>query len=216
MRTELIAALALLMVTAGCTRPGTPGDAEGPAAPAAPTASGDATSATSFAITAPASPAPATPVVRLALSAEGLDFVSEQGSVRHLRFGVPAAQAIDAASRIHGTAPERGRNEECGAGPLEMASWPSGLTLLMQDDRFVGWGASAGTDAGQAGSALATIAGVGPGSTRGELDAAYAAKVEETTLGQEFAAGDLFGVLDGSGPTARIEVMWAGTSCNFR
>jgi hypothetical protein len=34
-------------------------------------------------------------------------------------------------------------------------------------------------------------------------------------LGQKFAAGGLFGVLDGKAPTARINAIWADTSCNF-
>ncbi|TZF90783.1 hypothetical protein FW784_04035 [Lysobacter lacus] len=96
-----------------------------------------------------------------------------------------------------------------------MAMWPSGLTVVMQNDRFVGWSASAPRD-GTRKSALATMAGVGVGSTRHELESAYTAKTQATTLGQEFAAGGLFGVLDGKAPTAHITAMWAGTSCNFR
>jgi hypothetical protein len=40
--------------------------------------------------------------------------------------------------------------------------------------------------------------------------------VQESTLGHEFDAGGLFGVLDGSSPGARIDVLWAGASCTFR
>lgn len=154
--------------------------------------------------------------MKLALSGEGLDFVSERGSVRHLLFGTPGAQAIDAVSRAHGgVAPERGRNEECGAGPLDMATWPDGLTLMSQDGRFVGWSVSrSAADGGNAG--LATMAGIGVGSTRRELEAAYTADIRETTLGQEFAAGDVFGVLDVAGPSGHVDAIWAGESCNFR
>jgi hypothetical protein len=45
---------------------------------------------------------------------------------------------------------------------------------------------------------------------------AYVADIRKTTLGQEFAAGKLFGVLDGSTPSARITALWGGTGCNFR
>ena len=159
---------------------------------------------------------PASAPVKLALSGEGLEFVTERGSVRHLVFGTPAAQAINAASRAYGgVAPQRGRNEECGAGPLDMATWQDGLTVMSQDGRFVGWSVSRGAaDGGNIG--VATMAGIGIGSTRRELEAVYAADIRETTLGQEFAAGDVFGVLDGTGPSARITALWAGTSCNFR
>lgn len=163
-----------------------------------------------------ASTTPASAPVKLALSGEGLDFVDNNGGVRHVVFGTAAAQVIDAVSRASaGVAPQRGRNEECGAGPLDMASWPDGLTVMSQEGRFVGWSVSRGAANG-GNTGLATMAGIGFGSTRGQLEAAYAADIGETTLGQEFAAGDLFGVLDGTGPSARITALWAGTSCNFR
>jgi len=159
---------------------------------------------------------PASAGVTLALSGEGLDFVTERGTVRHLVFGTPAAQAIDAVSRTYGGIdPQRGRNEECGAGPLDMATWQDGLTMMLQEGRFVGWSVSRGAADGS-NILHTTIAGIGIGSTRRDLVAAYAADIRETTLGQEFAAGDVFGVLDGAGPSARITAMWAGESCNFR
>ena len=58
--------------------------------------------------------------------------------------------------------------------------------------------------------------GVGPGSSRADLEAAYAADISETTLGTEFAAGELFGLLDGKELAAKITYMWGGLSCNFR
>ena len=86
---------------------------------------------------------------------------------------------------------------------------------MLQDGRFVGWSASPQA-ADARGEPLATMAGVGPGRTRRELESAYAARIEETTLGTEFEAGGLSGVLDGRAPDARIDAMWAGTSCVFR
>ncbi|MES2859225.1 MAG: hypothetical protein V4704_08625 [Pseudomonadota bacterium] len=154
--------------------------------------------------------------VQLALSGEGLAFVSEGGSVRHLPFNTEAAVAIEAVSRTYGgVAPQRGRNEECGAGPLDMATWPDTLTVMSQDGRFVGWSVSRGAAAG-GNVAPATMAGIGIGSTRRELTDAYAADIRTTTLGEEFAAGDVFGLLDGPAASARINAMWAGASCNFR
>ncbi len=200
----------------GCSRGSAPMDPESPPMPAPTSGALDPTPA-EVAPAAPTPPvAPADDIVHLALSGEGLDFVSERGSVRHLAFDTPATQAIDAVARVYsGVAPQRTRNEECGAGPLDMATWPNGLTVLSQDDRFVGWSINHGAaDGGNAG--LATMAGIGFGSTRRELEAAYTADIRETTLGQEFAAAEVFGVLDGAGPSARITAMWAGASCNFR
>lgn len=194
-----------------CSQDPAPADAAPPPARQAPV--------TAAPTAAPVAAAPAVPTstpVRLALSGEGLDFVGNSGDVRHVVFGTAAAQVIDAVSRASaGVAPQRGRNDECGAGPLDMASWPHGLTVMSQEGRFVGWSVSRGAADGS-NTGLATMAGIGFGSTRGQLEAAYAADIRETTLGQEFAAGDLFGVLDGTGPSARITALWAGTSCNFR
>src|SRR3546814_13009983 len=63
---------------------------------------------------------------------------------------------------------------------------------------------------------LGTMAGITRGSTRSDLESAYAAEVGETTLGTEFTAGGLSGLLDGNGPTAYITTLWAGTTCAFR
>lgn len=164
---------------------------------------------------APVTPAAVVPTVHLALSGEGLTFVADTGSTRHVEFGVPAPLAIEAATRTLGAAPTSTRNEECGAGPLDMATWPNGLTLAMQDARLVGWSLHPPTRPGDS-SSPTTLSGIGLGSTRRELEAAYAAQVGETTLGTEFQAGGLYGVLDGPSPDARIDALWAGTGCVFR
>lgn len=204
-------ALPALLLLIGCTQ--APGDRAPVADPApAPPAPVSTTVAPPPPPAAVPAAAPLAASVHLALSGEGLSFVAEAGSTRHVEFGVPAAAAIEAASRVFDTAPETGRNGECGAGPLDMATWPNGLTLVSQDGRFVGW--SVGPGAG--GHALATMAGVGIGSTRAELESAYTAEISETTLGTEFLAGGLSGVLEGTGATAPITALWAGTNCVFR
>lgn len=113
--------------------------------------------------------------------------------------------------RVRGPAGQ-GTNQDCGAGPVQYANWPDGLSLVFQKGSFVGWGLD-----GRAKGALATAIGIGPGSTRAELEAAYAnIEVNRTSLGTEFAGGGLFGVLDGAGPGARVTDMWAGVSCVAR
>lgn len=53
--------------------------------------------------------------------------------------------------------------------------------MVSQGSRFVDWSVSRGAaDGGNTG--LATMAGIGFGSTRQELDAAYAADIREKTL----------------------------------
>ena len=221
MRPALLVICTLAVMLTGCAREPAPAGIAPPARQAPAIAASVPTPAPP-ASTAPAPAAvpveaPSNAAVKLGLSGEGLDLVSERGSVRHLVFGTQADTVIEAVSRTHGgIAPQRGRNEECGAGPLDMATWQDGLTVMAQHGRFVGWSVSRGAAGAADRDGPATMAGIGLGSMRRELEAAYTADIRTTTLGQEFAAGDLFGVLDGSGPSARITALWGGTSCNFR
>lgn len=148
----------------------------------------------------------------LVLDPEGFRFVDpETGSARPLAFGTEARQAVAAVARVRGEPDERGTNADCA---LDFASWGDGLTVYASDGAFAGW--AAGNPGSAAAGAYTTMAGVGVGSTRVELDAAYDALVAETTLGTEFEAGGLFGLLSGTGPEAVITVLRAGTSCTFR
>ena len=106
---------------------------------------------------------------------------------------------------------DRGTASECGAGPLDYSAWADGLTLYFQDGRFAGWALDE-----RAGGAHATASGIGPGSTRRALEAAYDPNIEQSSLGMEFSAEGLSGVLDGSGLEARVTALWAGVSCVFR
>ena len=150
---------------------------------------------------------------RLGLDADGLRIVNpESGSTRPIAFGDSMAAVMRQLVALRGPA-ERARNEECGAGPIDVASWSDGLRLAFQDDLFVGWS----VDGRQPGAeAFTTLAGLGVQSPRTVLDSAYAATVEETSLGTEFAAAGLYGILDSAQPDARVETMWAGVSCSFR
>ncbi|MES2903362.1 MAG: hypothetical protein V4696_04175 [Pseudomonadota bacterium] len=169
---------------------------------------------------ATAPPAPPVPTARstvaaaeapvLAVDGEGLRwFNPTNGAARPLPFGTARAMVMTALSG-RGSA-DIGIQSECGAGPLDYAAWPDGLTLYFQKDRFTGWALD-----GRAAGKVTTAAGVGPGSSRNELEAAYTAKITQSTLGTEFTAGGLSGLLDGPGASASINSMWAGTSCNFR
>jgi hypothetical protein len=168
-----------------------------------------ATAAASVAPTAgSATPAPAkTP--GLAVDGEGFRlFDPDTGSARPVAFGTPWPQAVAALTFLG--KPLTGRNEECEAGPLDYARWDRALTLYGQDGKFVGWFAD-----GRSGT-IATAAGVGPGTTRQDLEAVYAVEVFESSLGTEFTAGDLHGLLDSPHPDSPVTAFWAGTSCTFR
>ena len=98
MHPSLLMMCTLAAVLTGCSREPAPADSSSPARQAPVSATPSPTP-----VAAPADPAPsaipASAPVKLVLSGEGLDFVTERGSVRHLVFGTPAAQAIDAVSQ---------------------------------------------------------------------------------------------------------------------
>ncbi len=146
------------------------------------------------------------------MDGEGLRwFLGTNGSARPIAFGAREADVLASLEGVRGPA-EKGTNQDCGAGPVQYASWPDGLSIVFQNGRFVGWGLNR-----RASGALATASGVGPGMTRQALAALFdAVTFQDTSLGVEFAAGDIFGLLDGAGPKAKITDMWAGVSCVAR
>ena len=150
----------------------------------------------------------------LAVAGEGLRlFDRPTGRARPIPFGTTRAE-VERALAFRGP-PGTGTQADCGPGPLAYAAWPDGLKLYYQKDRFTGW-ALDGRAAGPSGPIIGTAAGVGPGATRAQLTDASVATFEETSLGQEFRSGGISGLVEGSGPRARITDMWAGTNCVFR
>ena len=157
----------------------------------------------------------------LALSANALQIINQSnGSTNELGFKMPLKQTIETVEKILKSKSTISINSECGAGPLKMATWDNGLTLLFQDKNkgdwmFVGWAAN---KAKNPELKLSTMAGIGIGSTRKEMESAYIIKVAKTSLGYEFStkSDDLFGIFDGADENAKITNLWSGVSCNFR
>ncbi len=158
----------------------------------------------------------------LVLTSNALQLVdSATGSSKELSFGMPERQMVELLTGILGKAPNSIQiNEECGAGPLKMAAWNNGLTVVFQDVKqkgewlFSGWFVT--TTSGTA-QKITTMAGIGIGSTREAMEDAYVLKVFESTLGQEFSTSSgLYGIFEGASKNAKIIHMWSGLSCNFR
>lgn len=143
---------------------------------------------------------------RLALSVdgEGLRFVYPNGRTVPLAFGAARAQAITATTAALGAPGESGTNADCPTGPVRFARWASGFTLHFRNEVLVGWTGAPG---------VANMAGIGVGSTRRALTEALAAEVEQTSLGTQFTAGGLAGILASDAPDAKITAMWAGEGC---
>lgn len=150
----------------------------------------------------------------LALDPQGLRIVEPAtGSTHVLPFGMDKDEVIAAVTSLRGEPGEQGVNEECGQGPLEFASWPDGLSVNFSDGRFTGWNVDGRLPGAEQHT---TISGIGTGSSRAELEQAYEIRTGESSLGTEFAAGDLHGVLAGAGSNAEVTNVWSGSVCIFR
>ncbi|MDH4384342.1 MAG: hypothetical protein QE280_02745 [Caulobacter sp.] len=148
----------------------------------------------------------------VALDGEGLRLVTANGSTALLAFDRNRQETIAALSGALGPPVGQSANSECGAGPTDFVDWGNGLSVLIMQDRFVGWSLDP-----EAAGGLTTMNGIGVGSSRAALVQAFSdTSIEESTLGQEFTAGGLSGLLDSARPDARIEALWAGTACVFR
>lgn len=172
----------------------------------------EATNATAIAEQPAPAPQPAAATPLLNLTGEGLALVDPNtGSSRALDFGSDQAMVRQAVAAT-GRAPlDDNTNAECPAGPLAFIEFAGGMTLWFEEGKFAGWALRS-----DAARELQTAAGLGVGSTRAELDAAYDAKVEESTLGQEFQAGAISGILNSAAPDGKVEALWAGVNCVFR
>ena len=179
------------------------------ATPAAPVADSVAT---------PAAPGADSGAV-LALDGEGLRvFLQPSGSARLIPVGESRSAVLAIVSRLrNGRDPELAANRECRA---TVATWPaSGLQLWFSPGsaaRFIGWSLGGRAPADSTIPRLTTPSGIGIGSTRAALERAYLARVARSTLGVEFSAGGLAGVLASARADAPIRNLWAGQVCLAR
>lgn len=155
----------------------------------------------------------AAPAVRFALAGDGVMLIdATSGSTRQIPFGTPDSTAIQAIAVAFGEPEERNANDECDTGPMEFVIFDGeGLLLAVQGGNFVGW-----TVRPPEGASLRTMSGIGVGSTREELEDSYTATIAPSTLGIEFMAGGLQGVLENNERKAKVVAFWAGASCVAR
>ena len=148
----------------------------------------------------------------LNLAPDELTLVLDNGSARHVSFGMAQAAALTMVAASLGNPIEEGQNEECGAGPLGFAAFRGGLSLYFEDGKFAGWDVD-----GRDGGKFSTANGVGIGSTRKQIEAASpVALVPDSTIGIEFTIGEMSGLLSARTPEATVTNLWAGTTCIAR
>ncbi len=144
--------------------------------------------------------------VKIVVDANGLG--AYQGEP--LRFGTPRDTVDTMAAKAFGEEGETSRNEECGAGPMEISNYGP-LQIAYQDGRFAGWFL-------RAGQGVVTSDGIRPGvSTLESLEAERQVRELDTTLEGDFeyTTAD-FGTIRGFADEGRITALQAGVSCFFR
>lgn len=158
----------------------------------------------------------------LAITSNALQIVNgNTGSTSEITFGKSLDELVELTNKIlQIKASSIGINSECGAGPLKMAVWKNGLSLIFKEHKSNGLWQFAGWYVGKPVNntkSLQTMAGIGIGSTRDEMEAAYVIKVTKTSLGYEFfTTSGLYGIFDGPNKNAKITDIWSGLTCIFR
>jgi hypothetical protein len=128
-------------------------------------------------------------------------------------FGSNSLDTIERVTPLLGADYDKDESKECGAGPMEFASFGK-VVLMFQQGEFVGWELKEASGEPWIG----TPGGITIGSPRSELQTATGAapKVEKTSLGVEFNAGGFTGLLSSDKPDAKVTALWAGTNCIMR
>lgn len=131
------------------------------------------------------------------------------GGTPLVAWGTPRATVDQMVGAALGVAVDKSLSQECGAGPLEFSRFGP-LTLNYMDGGLVGWYLD-----GRSVAPLATVSGIGIGSTRAQvMDVLKPQLIEDSTLGDEFYS-------DGEGlggffEDGKVASLYAGTTCFFR
>src|SRR5690606_27714510 len=124
---------------------------------------------------------------RAALHPGGL-LVQDRTDNRLLPFGTSRDDVVVALRSALGEPLNAGRIEDCGA---DYVNWAPGLATYFDAAGFSGWS----TREGVQGLVLAARSELGVGSTRRNLDEAYDLVIALSTLGLEFEADGVSGLL---------------------
>jgi hypothetical protein len=145
--------------------------------------------------------------------AEG-GFTSGSPGLHHanlIEFGQSQAEVTQALTEILGP-PQTGRNGDCPDGPVEYANFGE-LGVHFRDGKFVGWVLD-----GEMSPVLESYQGIRIGMQRSGLSAGDGdpPTFEQSSLGSEFTADGISGLLEGSGANARVKTLFSGVTCFAR
>lgn len=124
-------------------------------------------------------------------------------------FAAGQTEVEAALARTLGKPGDTGAMPECGAGPMEFASYSGGLTVNFQNGSLVGWNWTGGT------AAIVFSDAIGIGTAKSEVEAMPGfTMIEGSTLGEEFALSEegAFGFFE----DGKVSMLYAGTQCFFR
>ena len=158
---------------------------------------------------APAAPAPtptgagATAFVRAELAGDGITYRGGEGAAPiKVSFGASEQDATGHLVTITGESTEYFDPNAAGCSTTSFGE----TSAYFQKGRFIGYSTSD--------KELKTAAGIGVGSTRAALEAAYKADFMQTEDGGlDFTIPGMRGVVQGDGPKAVIDEMAAGEIC---
>lgn len=124
-------------------------------------------------------------------------------------FAAGQSEVVASLGRALGKPDDSGSMPECGAGPMEFASFPGGLTVNFQNGALVGWNLGAG----DANITFNDDIGIGAARSNVEMMPGFT-MIEGSTLGEEFALGEEgpFGFFE----DGKVSMLYAGTQCFFR
>tara|TARA_B100001179_G_scaffold232275_1_gene224634 strand:+ start:167 stop:763 length:597 start_codon:yes stop_codon:yes gene_type:complete len=133
------------------------------------------------------------------------------GDATVINFGDPQDAVVEELTMVFG-GPQFGSNEECGAGPMEFATFDQ-FVANFQDDRFVGWMINGPSER----ASFTGPEGVTLGMSAADLKKlpTYDA-FDDSTLGEEFLIGGEEMPVSGLVEDSQVAVLWGGAACNFR
>ncbi|MEM1053413.1 MAG: aspartate-semialdehyde dehydrogenase [Pseudomonadota bacterium] len=117
-----------------------------------------------------------------------------------------------ALTSVLGEPTSRNEIEECGAGPMAMTGYPGELTVNFQEGSLVGWNIGSAPKDEAATIQVDADAAIGM-SVEELIEAPGYTPIEGSTLGEEFAMGNMLG---GFADDGAVTMLYAGTQCFFR